>query len=187
MSLKRIGAPRRLRLTGRHGGICAKLARRFPGSLSVVPSTTGVERERPSLLRTMATKPVAVLLVLLMAVGSVFLWIGIPVGWIWIASRIVKTSQPSFGPYVLVLLATPLSMWLVGRFLFKLNGVYARVTGQTYEVRTQLPWHKSLRDSRASNRPTTVLDLVMMISVTLALTAFGIWFFFFAGSSLPNV
>jgi hypothetical protein len=151
-----------------------------------VPSTTGVERERPSLLRTMATKPIAVLLVLLMAVGSVFLWIGIPIGWVWIASRTVKTSQPSFGPYLLVLVATPLSMWLCGRFLFKLNDVYARLTGQTYEVRTQLPWHKSMRDERGSNRPTTVLDLVMIISVSVALAAFGIWFLFFAGSSLPT-
>ena len=152
----------------------------------IVPATTGVERERPSLLRTMATKPIAVLLVLLMALGSVFLWIGIPVGWVWIASRTVKTSQPSFGPYVLVLVATPLSMWLCGRFLFRLNDVYARVTGQTYEARTQLPWHKSMRGERVSNRPTTVLDLVMIISVSVALTAFGIWFFFFAGSSLPT-
>jgi len=134
----------------------------------------------------MARKPIAVLLVVLMALGSVFLWIGIPVGWVWIASRTVKTSQPTFGPYLLVLVATPLSMWLWSKLLFRLNGLYARVTGQTYEVRTQLPWHKSLRDQR-STRPTTVLDLVMMISVSLALTAFGIWFFFFAGSSLPNV
>src|SRR3954447_15567428 len=152
----------------------------------VVAATSGVDRERPSLLRTMATKPIAVLLVLMMAVGSVFLWIGIPIGWVWIASRTVSTSQPSFGPYLLVLVATPLSMWLWSKLLFRLNGLYARVTGQTYEVRTQLPWHKSLRDQR-STRPTTVLDLVMMISVSLALTAFGIWFFFFAGSSLPNV
>jgi hypothetical protein len=158
----------------------------LPGSLSSVPATPGVERERPSLLRTMARKPIAILLVVLMALGSVFLWIGIPVGWVWIASRTVKTSQPSFGPYLLVLLATPLSMWLWSKLLFRLNGLYGRVTGQTYEVRTQLPWHKSLRDQR-STRPTTVLDLVMMISVSLALTAFGIWFFFFAGSSLPNV
>jgi hypothetical protein len=26
----------------------------------------------------------------------------------------------------------------------------------------------------------------MIVSVSLALLAFGIWFFFFAGSSLPN-
>jgi hypothetical protein len=152
-----------------------------------VPSTTGVERERTSILRTMATKPIAILLVLLMAVGSVFLWIGIPVGWVWIASRTVKTSQPSFGPYLLVLVATPISMWLCGRFLFRLNDVYARLTGQNYEVRTQLPWHKSMRGERASTRPTTVLDLVMIVSVSIALAAFGIWFFFFAGSSLPSV
>jgi hypothetical protein len=135
----------------------------------------------------MATKPIAVLLVLLMAVGSVFLWIGIPVGWVWIASRTVKTSQPSFGPYVLVLLATPLSMWLWGRFLFRLNAVYSRVTGQTHEVRAQLPWHRSMRGERVVSRQTTVLDLVMIVSVSIALLGFGIWFFFFAGSSLPNV
>src|SRR3954453_8267477 len=153
----------------------------------VVAATSGVDHERPSLLRTMATKPIAVLLVLMMAVGSVFLWIGIPVGWVWIASRTVDTSQPSFGPYLLVLVATPLTMWLWSKLLFRLNGIYASVTGQTYEQRQQLPWHKILRDSSGSGRATSVLDLVMMISVTLALTAFGIWFFFFAGSSLPNL
>ncbi|HEY0387499.1 MAG TPA: hypothetical protein VGC71_03560 [Gaiellales bacterium] len=150
-------------------------------------ATPGVDRERPSLLRTMAAKPIAVLLVLMMAVGSVVLWIGIPVGWVWVASRTVKTSQPSFGPYLLVLVATPVTMWLWAKLLFRLNDLYSRVTGQTHEVRTQLPWHKSMRGERASNRPTTVLDLVMMVSVSLALTAFGIWFFFFAGSSIPNL
>jgi hypothetical protein len=135
----------------------------------------------------MATKPIAVLLVLMMAVGSVFLWIGIPVGWVWIASRTVSTSQPSFGPYLLVLVATPLSMWLWSKLLFRLNHLYSVVTGQTSEVRTQLPWHRSMRGERASNRQTTVLDWVMIVSVSVALTAFGIWFFFFAGSSIPNV
>jgi hypothetical protein len=152
-----------------------------------MPATTGVDRARPSLLRTLATKPIALLLVLMMAVGSVFLWIGIPVGWVWIASRTVNSSQPSLGPYVLVLVATPVSMWLWGKFLFRLNAVYSRVTGETHEVRTQLPWHRSMRGERVVSRPTTVLDLVMIVSVSVALLAFGIWFFFFAGSSLPNV
>jgi hypothetical protein len=135
----------------------------------------------------MAAKPIAIALILLMAVGSVFLWIGIPVGWVWIASRTVKSSQPSLGPYVLVLLATPVSMWIWGKFLFRLNAVYSRMTGQTHEVRAQLPWHRSMRGERVVSRPTTVLDLVMIVSVSVALIAFGIWFFFFAGSSIPNV
>jgi hypothetical protein len=144
-------------------------------------------RERLSLTRTLATRPIAVVLVLLMAVGSVILWIGIPIGWVWVASRTVKTSQPTLGPYLLVLLAIPLSMWIWGKLLFRLNDVYSRLTGQTHEVRTQLPWHKSMRGERSTNRPTTVLDLVMIVSVSLALTAFGVWFFFFAGSSIPSL
>src|SRR3954447_6652718 len=115
-----------------------------------VPATTGIEGQRSSLLRTLATKPIAVLLVLMMAVGSVFLWIGIPVGWVWVASRTVKSSQPSLGPYLLVLFATPLSMWLWSKLLFRLNALYSSLTGQSHEVRTQLPWHRSMRGERAS-------------------------------------
>jgi hypothetical protein len=154
-----------------------------------VPASAQTDRpaERPSLGRTLVTRPIAIVLVLLMAVGSVVLWIGIPVGWVWVASRTVKTSQPTLGPYLLVLCATPLTMWLWGKLLFRLNDVYSRLTGQTHEVRAQLPWHKSMRGERSSNRPTTVLDLVMIVSVSLALTAFGVWFFFFAGSSIPNL
>jgi hypothetical protein len=141
---------------------------------------------RQSVLRTVLTKPVALLLILLMAVGSVFLWLVVPVGWLWIASHATKTSAPTLGPYLLVIFAIPLTMWIVGRFLFRTNSLYERVTGQDAEVRVQLPWHKSLRDSASSGRRTTVLDVVMIGSVTIALTAFGIWFFFFAGSSLPG-
>ena len=145
-----------------------------------------MNRERPSLARTLVSRPIAIFLVVLMGIGSIVLWIGIPVGWVWVASRTVKSSQPSLGPYLLVLFATPISMWLWSRLLFKMNSVYSSVTGQTYEVRTQLPWHKSMRGERGSGRPTTVLDLVMIVSVSLALTAFAVWFFVFAGSSLPG-
>jgi hypothetical protein len=141
-------------------------------------------RGRPSLARTIVTKPIALVLVLLMAVGSVFLWIGIPVGWVWIASRTVSTSQPSLGPYLLVLFAVPISMWVWGKLLFRLNALYSRLTGSTYEVRTQLPWHKSMRGERGSGRPTTVLDIVMIVSVSIALVAFSVWFFVFAGSPI---
>jgi hypothetical protein len=160
-----------------------------PAAPKVEPERTpgGPPQGRGSFLRTLASRPVAFLLVLMMGVGSVVLWIGIPVGWVWVASRTVKTSQPTFGPYLLVLVATPLTMWLWGKLLFRLNAVYSRVTGQTHEVRAQLPWHRSMRGERVTQRPTTVLDMVMIVSVSLALTVFGIWFFFFAGSSIPNL
>jgi len=139
-----------------------------------------------SLGRTIAEKPAALFLILVMAAGSVSLWLVIPVAWIYFASHIVKTAQPTLGPYVLILFGVPISMFIVGKLLFRLNGVYERLTGQDSEVRVQLPWHRSMRGERAPQRRTTVLELVMMISVSLALVVFGIWFFFFAHASLPG-
>lgn len=142
--------------------------------------------EQRSVLRTVLSKPAALLLIALMAVGSVFLWLVVPVGWLWIASHSTETSAPTLGPYLLVIFAIPVTMYIVGKLLFKTNSLYERVTGQEAEVRVQLPWHKSMRDAPGSGRPTTVLDVVMISSVTIALVAFMIWFFFFAGSSLPG-
>jgi hypothetical protein len=122
-----------------------------------------------------------------MGIGSIAMWLVVPVLWIYIASQMVETSQPSLGPYVLILVAVPLSMVIIGKALSALNRVYARSTGTDAHVRVQMPWHKSMRGERETNRPRTVLDVVMVVSVSLALLLFGIWFFFFAGSSLPNV
>ena len=144
------------------------------------------EDQRQSFLRTALSKPAALLLIALMAVGSVFLWLVVPVGWLWIASHSTETSAPTLGPYLLVIFAIPITMYVVGKLLYKTNNLYERVTGQEPEVRVQLPWHRSMRDAPGSGRPTTVLDVVMISSVTIALVAFAIWFFFFAGSSLPG-
>ena len=131
-------------------------------------------------------KPIALLLIVVMAVGSVVLWIGIPVVWIWGVSQMVDTTQPQFGPYLAILFGVPVTMYVFGRFLWRTNQAYERLTGQPPEVRVQLPWHRSMRGERTAGRRTTVLDAVMIASVGLALLAFAIWFFLFAGSSLPR-
>jgi hypothetical protein len=43
-----------------------------------------------------------------------------------------------------------------------------------------------MRGERENTRPRTVLDVVMIASVSVAVVAFLIWFLFFAGSSLPG-
>jgi hypothetical protein len=128
----------------------------------------------------------AILLIALMALGSVLLWIAIPVAWLYLGSQLTSSSQPSLGPYVVVLVGIPVSMFLVGKVLARLNGAYGQVTGKTPNVRVRLPWHRSLRGEREGAHPRTVLDVVMVCSVAVALIAFGIWFFLFAGSSLPG-
>lgn len=136
--------------------------------------------------RTASRQITATLLILLMAVGSIALWLAIPVGWIYLASKLVKSSQPTMGPYVLVLVGIPVSMVIVGKLLAKLNRVYGDVTGTTPEVKVRMPWHRSMRGERDGAAPRTVLDVVMVASVALALLCFGVWFFVFAGSSLPT-
>ena len=127
-----------------------------------------------------------VALIALMAVGSIFLWIGIPVGWLWIGSQIQSDSgQASFGLYLGILLGIIVSMVAIGKLLWSLNGVYGRLTGSEI-VRVRMPWHRSMRGEQEGRQPRQILDVVMVISVATAGFAFLMWFLFFAGSSLPG-
>ena len=126
-------------------------------------------------------------LIALMAFFSIMLWLGIPVGWLWIGSQAQSGTQSSgFGPYFLVLAGICVSVFLVTKLLAWLNRAYARVSGAEETVRIRPPWHRSMRGEDDSRPPRSVLDVVMVISVSIAVTIFGIWFFFFAGSSLPT-
>ena len=134
----------------------------------------------------MARRFVGVLLIAVMAVGSLLLWIGVPVGWLYLASRVADSSEPSMGPYVMVLVGIPATMILVGKALAALDRTYGRVTRTAPQTRVQAPWHRSMRGDRRSARPRSVLDVVMVCSVALAVVCFAVWFFLFAGSSLPT-
>jgi hypothetical protein len=131
--------------------------------------------------------PPALMLVLLMAIGSVIMWIGVPLGLIYLASQMADSSRPSAGPYIVVLLGLPIGMAIVGKLLGYLDRMHSKLTGRE-EVggRRSAAWLRSMRGERTSTRRGGVLDKVMIFSVVLALVAFAIWFFGFAGSSLPT-
>ena len=131
--------------------------------------------------------PPALVLVLLMAVGSVIMWIGVPLGLIYLAAQMADSSRPSAGPYVLVLLGLPIGMAIIGKLLGYLDRLHTKLTGRADEGgRRPAAWLRSMRGERTSTRRGGVLDKVMIFSVGLALVAFAVWFFGFAGSSLPT-
>lgn len=134
----------------------------------------------------MTRRMLGALLIGLMAVGSVLLWIGIPLGWLYLASRVAGSSQPSMGPYAMVLVGIPATMIAMGKLLAVLDRTYGRVTGTAAQTRVQAPWHRSLRGDRRPVRRRSVLDVVMVCSVALAVVCLAVWFFLFAGSSLPT-
>jgi hypothetical protein len=127
-----------------------------------------------------------VFLIGLMAIGSVALWIVNPIFWLWLASKVQESQGPGFGPYLLVLAGIAVTMVVIGKGLGMLNRAYGRMSGTEPTMRVRMPWHRSLRGERDSGRPRTVLDVVMVVSVSIALFAFVVWFFVFAGSSLPT-
>jgi hypothetical protein len=131
--------------------------------------------------------PVALLLVLLMGAGSILMWIGLPLGLIWIASAISESSQPSMGPYLLILVGLPIGAIVIGKALGALDRAHGRVTGRAGDGQKRNTWMNSMGEQAGSNRrQRSVLDTVMIVSVLSALVLGGIWFLVFAGSPLPT-
>jgi hypothetical protein len=114
------------------------------------------------------------------------LWTLIPLGWVYIASKLAKSQFPSIGPYMIVVVGIIVTVlvdaWLIGR----LNDLYVRVTGSNRLVQSRPGWLKSMRDTAPVQNAVTVVEAVMMSSVMLAALALMVWFFLLAGSPLPN-
>ena len=122
--------------------------------------------------------------VLLMAIGSIAMWLGVPLGLMYAVSKMVSSTQPTLGPYMLILFGLPIGMTIIGKGLGILDRYYQRRTGGLQE-RYRAGWLKSMRgDAKPTTGSWKVLDAVMIWSVTTAGLAMGVWFFFFAGSSI---
>lgn len=150
---------------------------------SATTSNPAVKTRRQKILWS----PVAIVLVLLMAAGSIVMWIGVPLGLIWLASALTDSSQPSLGPYLLILVGLPIGMFAIGKVLGSLDRAHGRVTGRHDEGPKRAAWLQSTRDERGPQRKQrSVLDTVMIVSVLLAIVVGGVWFLAFAGSPLPS-
>jgi hypothetical protein len=123
---------------------------------------------------------------LAMLLGAFSLWTLIPLGWVYIASKLAHSQFPSIGPYMVVIIGIIVTVmadaWVIGR----LNDLYVRVTGTNRLVQSRPSWLKSMRDAAPVHNAVTVVEAVMIASVMLAGLAMITWFFLLAGSPLPN-
>ena len=107
----------------------------------------------------------AILVVLIMIIGSLVLWVGTPLLWLWIGSQI--QPHTSLGAAVgATFIGAVLTIVLVAAVLAKLSNFYranCMARGQAD------PGH-------------VVLEMVLVISAGISLVAFVIWFFFLAGA-----
>jgi hypothetical protein len=128
----------------------------------------------------------ASLIFVAMLLAALSLWTAIPLGWVYIGSKISHTQFPSQGPYFVVAAGILISILLVAWLIGRLNRLYVQVTGTNRLGPMRPAWLKSMRDSTPRAGTTTVVEAVLMGSVILAGLALTFWFFLLAGSPIPN-
>ena len=108
----------------------------------------------------------AFLVVLIMVIDSLVLWIGTPLGWLWIGSQIQGATSSVGASVGATFLGAVLTIVLVAALLGRLSNAYrANCVARGLDD----PGH-------------FVLEVVLVVSAGVSLFAFVIWFFFFAGA-----
>jgi uncharacterized membrane protein YdfJ with MMPL/SSD domain len=107
-------------------------------------------------------------LMLLMGVGSLVLWLGIPIAGLWFFSKVTDSWN---GHFLLSLTLIPAAMALFAPVLFWLNGLYFRVIGGL---------HPDEDDEDRRWRAGGPLELFLYAGMVIAVVALFGWFFFLA-------
>jgi len=109
----------------------------------------------------------ALLAATIMFVGSLVLWLGTPLLWLWVGSQ-VQGSTSSLGLALLVMgVGVLVTVWLLALLLGKLSEVYRQIAlARGHED----PGHH-------------MLESVLIATAAVAIVAFGAWFLLFAGAS----
>jgi hypothetical protein len=129
---------------------------------------------------------VAAALVVLMVLGSLVLWLAVPVAWLWVASQIDDSLDASMRAYGAIALGVPLTMLGLFWLLRRIDRVHQQLTGATPSKRLAPAWRRSLSEERDLHAPTSALDIILAGTAVAAVVALVVWFFLFAGSSLPG-
>ena len=119
-------------------------------------------------------------LFVLMAAGSLTLWIGVPAGTLWLAGRVADSTAEA---YLIGLPLTAAAMIVFGGFLVWLNGLYLRVTGVLGYYRAE---EDEFGPGAAPRHLGGPLEALLVISLVIALIALGVWIFGFERHLTPT-
>jgi hypothetical protein len=109
----------------------------------------------------------AVLVVMIMFLGSLVLWVGTPLLWLWVGSQIQAATESLSTALGAMFVGVIITVTAVAALLARLSDIY-----------------RANRVARGSPDPGhIVLENVLVVSAGLTLAAFVIWFFFLAGAS----
>lgn len=116
-------------------------------------------------IRELMSGPASAALVLLMLIGCLFLWVGVPLGWLWIGSQVQGSGS----------LGAALMVTMVGIIV----SIAVLVLGLSWLNRR----HAELNERRHRRQRSSALEVILVSSAGLAVVCFVVWFFLFAGAS----
>ena len=130
-------------------------------------------------------------LVIASALTSINIWTGAPLLAVWVGSRIqTAQNRVSMTALLAVVVSLAVTVFALAWVLAWLNGRYDELTGRPGAAHQTSPWLRSMRGEREADvrrkHGISAVERVVVITVVAAVLAFEVWFFFFAGSSLPN-
>jgi uncharacterized membrane protein (DUF485 family) len=121
---------------------------------------------------------------------SINIWTGCPLLAVWVGSQVAGDSGLSMGALFAVVAVLAVSVLAGVWALSWLSAQYDEVTGRPAAARRTSPWMRSMRGEREEDakkrQGTSGIERIVVFSVVAAVVAFEVWFFFFAGSSLPK-
>jgi hypothetical protein len=113
--------------------------------------------------------------------------LGIPLAWVWIASQLAGTKRdltPSLA--ILITAGILISYWVALVAGSSLRARWIPEAERRAKVR-RMSWNRSFRDEpRPHDERSDPVERLFVVVAVLGLIAFEVWFFFFAGSPLPN-
>ncbi len=131
-----------------------------------------------------------VLLVSASALAAINIWTGAPLLAVWVGSKAAAGSRLSMGAVGVVVVVLAVCCLALAAALTWLSARYDELTGRPAAARRTSPWLRSMRGEREQEarrrHGISPVERVVVVVVVLGVLAFEVWFFFFAGSSLPS-
>jgi hypothetical protein len=117
--------------------------------------------------RLLMTGAGAVLVLAIMVIGSIVLWAGTPLAWLWIGAQIQGATQSLGTALAAAFAGVIVSILVLASLLARLSDLY-----------------RANRIARGLDDPGhVVLEGVLVVSAGISLAAFTIWFLLFAGAA----
>jgi DNA primase catalytic core, N-terminal domain len=122
------------------------------------------------------------------ALAAMNLWTGAPLFAVWVGSQAQGGRVLSLRGVITVLVVLGVLAFLLGWALSWLHAKYDQLIGRPPALTRTSPWQRRMRgeldEHLRARYPLSAPERVVAACVIVALLAFEIWFFFFAGSSL---